>query len=53
MKKPDLKYLLVLNSVERIQRNDEDFFIKEFIEYLLHSCKSLTIVVSSSEYINW
>ena len=53
LKRPYLKYLLVLNSVEKILRNDNDNFIRNFIEYLLHHCETLTIMVSSSEYITW
>ena len=45
--------MLVLNSVEKVLRKDGEFFINSFLKYLLENCPTLTIMISSCEWINY
>ena len=42
---------MVLNGVENLLLHDRDFFISEFLEKLIENCPSLTIMISSCEWI--
>ena len=52
-KKKDLRYLIVLNGVERLLQHDGDFFIKDFLEPILDKCPTVTVMISSCEWIDY
>ena len=45
--------MLALDSVEQVVQDDGDFFLNHFLDRLLSSCSSLTIMISSCDWIDF